>query len=94
MEAQDRMITPLYVIFNEEELQQDTQGGDSLEKEETDAESRLMRFRTGRVQILEDTQAAKSVTASGAVADNVTWTLYEDGELAISGTTVWYASLL
>ena len=57
----------------------------SLEKEETDAAA-IDVFSDGESADSADTQAAKSVTASGAVADNVTWTLYEDGELAISGT--------
>ena len=71
-------------ISNEEELQQDMQGGDSLEKEETDAAA-IDVFSDGESADSVDTQTAKSVTASGAVNDNVTWTLYEDGELVISG---------
>ena len=72
-------------ISQDEELQQDTQGSDSLEKEETDAVAVDM-FSDGESADPADTQVAKSVKASGAVADNITWTLYEDGELAISGT--------
>lgn len=60
------------------------QGGDSLEKEETDAAA-IDVFSDGESADSVDTQTAKSVTASGAVNDNVTWTLYEDGELVISG---------
>ncbi len=39
-------------ISNEEELQQDMQGGDSLEKKRKRMQLRLMCFRMGRVQIL------------------------------------------
>ena len=53
-------------ISNEEELQQDMQGGDSLEKEETDAAA-IDVFSDGESADSVDTQTAKSVTASGAI---------------------------
>ena len=61
------------------------QGGDSLEKRGNGCTAAIDVFSDGKSADSVDTQTAKSVTASGAVNDNVTWTLYEDGELVISG---------